>query len=150
MNCPMCQSETKVIDSRSLNGEMTVRRRRECQKCRFRFSTHEQIVLLDVQVIKKNSDRESYNRQKLEVGIRKALEKRDHSEENIQKLIAGIEIEIQRIGGSQISSQKIGYVVINKLKEFDPVAYLRFASVYKSFPDIQTFDIEIDKLKNNH
>ncbi len=150
MLCPMCHHETKVVDSRTLNGEMIVRRRRECQECKFRFSTHEQIVLLDIQVIKKNGNRESYNRLKLESGIRKALEKRHHAEEEIQRLISAIEIEIQKIGGSQVSSQKIGQIVINKLKEFDPVAYLRFASVYKSFPDIQTFDVEIDRLKNNN
>lgn len=150
MHCPMCQSETKVVDSRVLSGEMIVRRRRECIDCKFRFSTHEQIIILDVQVIKKDGSREAYNRTKLESGIRKALEKRDHSEENIQRLVTTIETEIQKVGGQQISSQKIGQVVIMKLKEFDPVAYLRFASVYKSFPDIQTFDVEIDKLKNSN
>ncbi len=150
MLCPMCQSETKVVDSRVLNGEMIVRRRRECTKCKFRFSTHEQIVILDMQVIKKDGNRETYNRNKLEAGIRRALEKRDHSEEDVQRLITTIETEIQKVGGQQISSQKIGHIVVLKLKDFDPVAYLRFASVYKSFQDIQTFDVEIDKLKNSN
>ncbi|MDD5566604.1 MAG: transcriptional regulator NrdR [Patescibacteria group bacterium] len=147
MQCPICQAETKVVDSRVFPAEMTVRRRRECLSCRFRFTTHERIVLLDVQVIKKDGNREAYKRVKLETGIRKALEKRTFSEEDIQKLVTQIEIEIQKIGGGQISSQKIGQIVVDKLKELDPVAYLRFASVYKSFPDLQTFDSEIDKLK---
>ena len=148
MLCPLCHAETKVVDSRSVNSDMMVRRRRECTSCQFRFTTHEQIELLDVQVIKKDGSLETYRRSMVESGIRKALEKRPAGEEQVQRLIAAIEGEIQKNACPHISSQKIGQIVIEKLKSFDPVAYLRFASVYKSFPDIQTFDVEIDKLKN--
>ncbi|MBU0706809.1 transcriptional regulator NrdR [Patescibacteria group bacterium] len=150
MHCPLCHEETKVVDSRSVNSEMTVRRRRECLKCNFRFTTHEQIELLDIQVIKKDGGREAYKRIKLEAGVRKALEKRPFGEEDIQKLIMSIEVEIQKVGGQQIASQKIGHIVINKLKDFDSVAYLRFASVYKSFDDLKTFNLEINKLEDSN
>jgi transcriptional repressor NrdR len=148
MICPLCHSETKVIDSRAVNNDMAIRRRRECIKCRFRFSTHEQIELLDLLVIKKDGTREAYRRSKLESGLRRALEKRSVTEENFQKLVTAIEVEIQKKNSNEISSQTIGQIVMNQLRDFDSVAYIRFASVYKSFDDLQSFHSEINKIKN--
>jgi len=127
---------------------MAIRRRRECIKCRFRFSTHEQIELLDLLVIKKDGTREAYRRSKLESGLRRALEKRSVTEENFQKLVTAIEVEIQKKNSNEISSQTIGQIVMNQLRDFDSVAYIRFASVYKSFDDLQSFHSEINKIKN--
>jgi transcriptional repressor NrdR len=127
---------------------MAIRRRRECIKCRFRFSTHEQIELLDLLVIKKDGAREAYRRSKLESGLRRALEKRSVTEENFQKLVAAIEVEIQKENSNEISSQTIGQIVMDQLRDFDSVAYIRFASVYKSFEDLQSFHSEINKIKN--
>ncbi len=149
MRCPACKFEdTKVLDSRSLEEGAIIRRRRECLKCGFRFSTHEEMEVLNLVVIKKNGSRELYQREKLETGIRKALEKRPVKEEKIKKTIHEIEKNILAHGKGEIESKKIGELVMLALKELDDVAYIRFASVYKSFQDMETFQKEIKKINN--
>lgn len=150
MICPICHADTKVIDSRSVDDNMIIRRRRECLDCQFRFSTHEHIQLLDIQVIKRDGRRESYQSSKLESGLRIALEKRPVDEEAIHRLLAAIELEIQKLSQSEVSSQTIGHIVMDQLRDFDPVAYVRFVSVHKSFKDLQSFINLISKLKNTN
>jgi transcriptional repressor NrdR len=147
MNCPFCNhNETKVIDSRDTNDGKAIRRRRECEKCQARFSTYEEVEILRLSVIKKDGRKEEYDKSKIESGIRKSLEKRPLSEERINKLIGDIEYEIQARESCEITSKEIGKIVLEKLKEIDDVAYLRFASVYKSFGSAETFKKEADKI----
>ncbi|MCB9802470.1 transcriptional repressor NrdR [Candidatus Nomurabacteria bacterium] len=153
MYCPVCNhKETKVIDSR-LSGEgFNIRRRRECLKCQARFSTLEAIEILDLVVIKRDGRRESYNRDKITKGLRTSLEKRAYLEENFQKLLTDIEREITKKAKGEITSQVLGDIVMKKLKTFDQVAYIRYASVYRSFKDVKTFQAELNRLlkKNKH
>jgi len=147
MNCPFCgNSETKVIDSRDTNDGKAIRRRRECEKCACRFSTYEEVELLSLSVIKKDGRKEEYDKKKIEAGIHKALEKRPISEEKIEKLIGDIEYEIQSREGCEITSKEIGKIILEKLKAIDDVAYLRFASVYKSFGSAESFKKEAEKI----
>lgn len=147
MFCPFCaHSETKVVDSRDTNDGKAVRRRRECEKCQARFSTYEEMEILRLTVVKKDGTKQDYNRQKIEIGIHKALEKRPVGEEKIQKMIGDIEFEIHAKGEVEITSKEIGRIVLEKLKEVDDVAYLRFASVYKSFKTAESFKKEADKI----
>ncbi len=160
MRCPSCyHAETAVVDSRETQEGQSVRRRRVCEKCRFRFSTYEEMEVLDLVVAKRDGREEPYSRQKLEVGLWKALEKRQMTAEKMTKLLSGIEREIQlktkvtRANGHPlrriIESKAIGEMVIRALKKCDPVAYLRFASVYKSFDNVQAFQHELSELKRN-
>lgn len=149
MNCPFCtNSETKVVDSRDTNDGKATRRRRECEKCKDRFTTYEEVEILRLSVIKKDGRKEDYNRDKIETGIRKALEKRPVKEEDIEKIIAGVEYEIRSRETDEIASKDIGKVVLEKLKEVDDVAYMRFASVYKSFGSAESFKKEAEKLED--
>ena len=144
MKCPSCHyEETKVTDSRAAADDMAVRRRRECLKCKQRFSTYEQIELLELAVVKKDGRHEPYNKAKLVGGIRKALEKRPVSEDDIAKLASHIEGEIQKQGKSDVPSVVIGDIVMKHLKAFDKIAYIRFASVYKDFQDVESFQEEL-------
>jgi len=145
MNCPFCSnSETKVVDSRETNEGKITRRRRECSKCSSRFSTYEEVELLNVTVIKRDGTRADYDKRKVEAGIRKALEKRPISEEKIAKLVGEIEYEIRSREKSEITSREIGRIILKKLRPFDEVAYVRFASVYKSFASVESFKKELD------
>ena len=147
MLCPFCgHSETKVVDSRDTNDGKVTRRRRECEKCHARFSTYEEVEILRLAVIKKDGSRQDYNREKIETGIRKALEKRPVNEDKIEKLLGDIEYEIQSRENCEIASKEIGKIVLEKLKEIDDVAYLRFASVYKSFGSAESFKKEAEKI----
>lgn len=159
MICPFCgHNETKVVDSRDTNDGKAIRRRRECEKCQARFSTYEEMEIMKLAVIKRDGSRQDYDRQKIEIGIRKALEKRPVSEEKIGKVIGDIEYEIQskeparnashnEAGGSnEITSKDIGKIVLDKIKEIDDVGYLRFASVYKSFKSADSFRKEVEKM----
>ncbi|MEK7132064.1 MAG: transcriptional regulator NrdR [Patescibacteria group bacterium] len=151
MRCPVCNfKSTKVVDSRMGPDGLTVRRRRECEKgrCNYRFSTMEEVELLDLTVIKRNGRRESYRREKLLSGLRRSLEKRPCTDSQIDLLLHNIEHEMHRIKGSEITTSQIGDLVIKHLKDFDPVAYIRFASVYFSFDDIAKFEQEVVKLKS--
>ncbi len=145
MNCPFCNNtETKVIDSRETNEGKITRRRRECLKCSSRFSTYEEIELLRLSVIKKNGTRVEYDKSKIEAGIRKALEKRPINEEKISQFIGEIEYEIRTKEKPEITSREIGKIILKKLRLLDEVAYVRFASVYKSFGSIESFKKELD------
>lgn len=147
MHCVNCNHEdTKVIDSRTAGDGVAIRRRRECVSCGFRFSTYEEMEILDLTVIKRNSIRELYSRDKLERGIRRAFEKRQISEENFRKLVSQIEQDIQKTANPEITSQQIGDIVMKKIKKIDKVAYVRFASVYKQFEDVEEFKQELQKL----
>ncbi|OGY94151.1 MAG: transcriptional regulator NrdR [Candidatus Komeilibacteria bacterium RIFOXYC1_FULL_37_11] len=147
MNCPVCANkDTKVVDSR-LGGEgFSIRRRRLCAKCSFRFSTVEKMEILDLTVIKRDGRRENYNKEKLIRGLRTSLEKRQYLEDDFYKLINEIEKDIQKDAKNEITSKKIGEIVMKQLKSFDQVAYIRYASVYRSFKDVQTFQKELNQL----
>jgi len=147
MVCPFCAHlETKVIDSRETGDGKVIRRRRECLKCQKRFSTYEQLELLNFAVIKKNGNKEEYKREKLENGIKKALEKRPIEDKKIEEAIDEIEYNLHLKGNCEIQSKEIGKLVLEKLRELDDVAYLRFASVYKGFGSAETFVKEAEKL----
>jgi len=147
MRCPVCDSEdTKVVDSRPSADGFGIRRRRECAKCENRFSTVEQMELLDLTLIKSDGRREPYARGKLESGLKKALEKRPHSAESFAALVGAIERDIQRKKKDELPTAEIGEIVIRHLRRFDPVAYIRFASVYRSFDDISRFQDELEKM----
>jgi transcriptional repressor NrdR len=148
MRCPKCQyDETKVLDSRPVEEGMAIRRRRQCEKCEFRFSTYEEIEILELAVVKREGKKEPYSREKLERGIRRAFEKREHTDESMRKLITGIEQEIQKKAeGGEIASAEIGEIAMKKMKRVDKVAYIRFASVYRCFEDVDEFKAELQRL----
>lgn len=124
----------------------SIRRRRECDKCGFRFSTSEEILLLDLVVVKRDGQREAYSKEKLIGGLKKALEKRPVTEAAFRGLVHGIERDIQRLAADEITSVRLGEIVMQHLKDFDEVAYIRFASVYRQFEDVETFQRELDAL----
>jgi len=147
MKCPVCNyQETKVVDSREATDGITIRRRRECLKCGFRFSTYEQVELLDLTVIKRDGHKESYLREKLENGLKKAFEKRPIGNEDFRILVNKIERAIQAKKKTEITTQEIGEIVMKELKKKDPVAYIRFASVYRAFKDLDSFQKEINEV----
>ena len=148
MRCPNCQYEdTKVLDSRPVDEGTAIRRRRECEKCEFRFSTYEEIEILDLTVIKKDGSKQMFSKEKLERAIRLPMEKRPHDDEVLRKLLAAIEIDIQRKArDGEIKSSEIGEIVMKKLKKVDKVAYVRFAAVYREFEDVDEFKEELKKL----
>ncbi len=147
MQCPVCSSpDTRVVDSRLSPDGTSIRRRRECDTCEYRFSTLEEGELLDITVVKRDGHRESYNREKIERGLRRALEKRSHTEPEFRQLMHGIERDIQRRKTSELKSEDLGEIVMEQLKTFDKVAYIRFASVYRSFEDVKTFRDELSDL----
>ncbi len=150
MNCPICHhNDTKVVDSRAAGDGFSIRRRRECLKCNFRYSTYEEMEILDLTILKSNNKKEPYSRDKLIKGLKKALEKRPITENNFKKLINSIERDIQANNKNEVSTEKIGKIIMNQLKKIDKVAYIRFASVYQSFEDIEEFAQELDKLIKN-
>lgn len=145
MLCPYCNyKESKVIDSRHTDSQ-SIRRRRECESCKKRFTTYEKIELTPIMVIKKDNSREYFDRNKIKNGILKSSEKRPVSIEQVEEIIHYIENEINKAYLSEIESKKIGEMVMDKLKDVDEVAYVRFASVYRQFKDINTF---VKELKN--
>lgn len=147
MECPYCHYiETRVTDSRD-TGVCSIRRRRECLKCGKRFTTYERIEMTPVYVIKKDGRRENFDRNKIKKGIMKALEKRSVGYEKIEEILDSIEEKIRRAGKEEIESKTIGEYVMEKLKETDHVAYIRFASVYRSFADVSSFEEEIKNLE---
>ncbi len=146
MKCPYCGfPDSKVTDSRDTAGGDVIRRRRECEKCQARFSTYERVELLNLTVEKRNGKEEEYKREKLEEGLRRATNKR-MSEEDFAGIFSEIETEINARGKCRITSKEIGEIVLKKLKKKDEVAYLRFASVFKSFGSGERFVKEIGKL----
>ncbi len=146
MKCPFCNHEnTRVIDSRPAEDNNSIRRRRVCDECGKRFTTYEKIETIPLIIIKKDNNRETYDRAKLEGGVLRACHKRPVSAKQITKLVDEVEVGIFNMEDKEIPSQAIGELVMNKLKDLDAVAYVRFASVYREFKDINTF---MDELKN--
>lgn len=147
MRCPICNhKDTKVIDSRPAEDDLSIRRRRECGKCRYRFSTVEETELLDIVVVKSDGGRESYMRDKVENGIKRSLTKRPYTQENFHLLMHAIERDIQKKKIREIPSRDVGELVMKHLRVFDKVAYIRFASVYRDFKDVRTFARELKRL----
>ena len=150
MKCPYCgYEESKVIDSRPTDEGQRIRRRRECLQCSKRFTTYEIIESLPIIVIKKDKSRETFNRDKLMTGLLRACEKRPVSIDVLDSMINEIEIILQNSLDREVSSERIGELVMDKLKKIDEVAYVRFASVYRQFKDINTFMSELNKLLTN-
>ena len=148
MKCPNCNDvNSKVIDSRSIRKSSSIRRRRSCLECNFRFTTYEYTLKYPVMIIKKNGDREEYDRKKIEQSFHIACNKRPISESIIQEAIILIEEKIINSDQMEIGSDKIGEMIMSELKRIDNIAYIRFASVYREFKDVSEFQTQIDGLK---
>ena len=148
MKCPFCRHpKTRVVDKRNLEELVTIRRRRECLSCGQRFSTYERIEWTGVSVKKKDGRRESFDRDKLLTGVLKACEKRPIPREEVEKLVSAIEAELYNYGNREVPAQVIGELVMDRLKVLDKVAYIRFASVYREFTDLKSFEKELRTLK---
>jgi len=146
MRCPFCHSEeTKVVDSRSAQKHNAIRRRRECIDCGHRFTTYEYVVDYPVVIRKNDGTREEYDRAKLQKSIKIACNKRSVSQDRIEELVLEIEKKIEETTGGEISSGAIGEMVMKRLRALDEVAYIRFASVYKKFQDLEAFRDQIDQ-----
>ena len=147
MRCPYCgHHDLKVVDSRDSEVGEAIRRRRECLGCGQRFTTYERIEAVPFYVIKKDGRREDFDPQKLLSGLRKATEKRDISQERLRGIVEEIEADLRRSGRVEIPSREIGEMLMEKLKELDEVAYIRFASVYREFMDLQQVKREIEQV----
>lgn len=147
MKCPFCAHEnTKVIDSRPADDNNSIRRRRECEKCGKRFTTYEKIETIPLIVIKKDNTRETYDRSKIERGILRSCHKRPVSVEQIERVVDDIENRIFNMELKEIESSIIGEIVMERLMDLEEVAYVRFASVYREFKDVNTFMNEIKKI----
>lgn len=150
MKCPFCNAaDTKVIDSRPADDNASIRRRRQCEICGKRFTTYEKLETMPLMVIKKDNSRESYDRSKIEAGIIRSCHKRPVSTQQINAMVDEIENTIFNMEEREISTSVIGELVMAKLKDLDPVAYVRFASVYREFKDVNTFMDELGKLLTN-
>ncbi|MDE7310282.1 MAG: transcriptional regulator NrdR [Eubacterium sp.] len=147
MKCPFCSSDnTRVIDSRPADDNNSIRRRRMCDVCKKRFTTYEKVETIPLIVIKKDNNREQFDRSKIEAGILRACHKRPISVNKINKLVDDIETEIFNMEEKEIPSTVIGEIVMDKLKGLEAVAYVRFASVYREFKDVNTFMDELKKI----
>lgn len=147
MKCPYCGREnTRVIDSRPAEDNCSIRRRRQCDSCQKRFTTYEKVETLPLVVIKKDNNRESYDRAKIEAGVFRSCHKRPISVDQITQLVNEVENAIFNMEEREIESSRIGELVMDRLKNLDPVAYVRFASVYREFKDANTFFDELKKL----
>lgn len=147
MKCPFCGKEnTKVIDSRPADDNSSIRRRRLCDECGKRFTTYEKVETIPLIVIKKDNRREQYDRSKIEAGVLRACHKRPISVKQINQLIDDVETEIFNLEEREIPSSMIGELVIDKLKDLEAVAYVRFASVYREFKDVDIFMDELKKM----
>ena len=147
MKCPFCASEdTRVIDSRPADDNNSIRRRRLCDVCGKRFTTYEKVETIPLIIIKKDNNREQYDRSKIEAGVLRACHKRPISVNQINELVDAIETEIFSREEKEISSTIIGEIVMDKIKNLDSVAYVRFASVYREFKDVNTFMNELKKV----
>jgi len=148
MRCPVCGCcEDKVLDTRPIDDERTIRRRRECLGCQHRFTSYETVERTAITVCKRDNTREAFNRDKLMNGIKKACQKRPVTEEQINELVNSIESEFKAGMRMEVSTLEIGEKIMSRLKELDEVAYIRFASVYREFPDAQAFMDELKSLK---
>ncbi|MEQ8235417.1 MAG: transcriptional regulator NrdR [Syntrophomonadaceae bacterium] len=149
MMCPFCyEAESKVIDSRSSEDGAVIRRRRECTACKKRFTTYERVEERPLLVVKKGGEREQFDRDKIINGITRACEKRPVSSEEIENIVNKIEADLRDLNDREISSRAIGEMVMDRLRELDDVAYVRFASVYRQFTDLNSFINTIDQMKS--
>jgi len=147
MKCPYCAKvNNKVVDSRLSRDAKTIRRRRECLECGRRFTTYEKLEDTALMVVKKDGRREAFDRKKIISGIQKACQKRPISTSSIEDFVSFIESHFQEAGKKEIESSQIGEIIIDKLKEWDDVAYVRFASVYRQFKDIREFMLELESI----
>ena len=147
MHCPFCQAQdTKVIDSRLVGDGSQIRRRRECELCQARFTTFETADLALPRIIKSDGERQPFNGTKLKAGMLRALEKRPLSSEEVDSVFGNVLTQIRQLGEREISSRMLGEIVMKSLKSIDQVAYVRFASVYRDFQDIEEFAQEISTL----
>ena len=147
MKCPYCSADdTKVIDSRPADDNSSIRRRRQCERCGKRFTTYEKVELIPLVVIKKDRTREEYDRAKIQAGVMRACYKRPVPIEKIREMIDSVETEIFNREEKEIESKAIGEIVMDRLKDLDAVAYVRFASVYREFKDVNTFMDELKKI----
>ncbi len=145
MRCPACQyNGTRVVDSRPVDDNKEIRRRRECESCSFRFTTFEKIEETPLIVVKKDGSREEFSREKVLRGLIRACEKRPVALEQLEEIVLAIEKELRRLGNAEVRSEDVGEMVMDRLAKIDEVAYVRFASVYRQFKDITVF---IDELK---
>lgn len=151
MRCPFCHNpDTDVVDTRRINGGETVRRRRTCRRCARRFTTFEHVEL-HLTVVKKNGEREPYSREKLAAGIRTACYRRKIPAERIEQLVNEVEAALMaRGGGGEVHSSVIGEMVLSSLRDLDPIAYIRFASVYRSFADLERLREAVEELMEHH
>ncbi|MEK7496879.1 MAG: transcriptional regulator NrdR [Patescibacteria group bacterium] len=147
MHCPVCNYyDTKVLDSRVVEAGLGIRRRRECGKCSFRFSTQEECEVLDLTIVKRDGRREPYSKEKLALGLKHSLEKRPYTAEQFRGLAQKIERDIQRRRKDEVTSGEVGEIVMKHLRKFDQVAFIRFASVYRQFEDVTGFSRELSAL----
>ena len=147
MKCPFCNfADTKVIDSRAQDDNSVIRRRRVCEKCGKRFTTYERVDMIPITVIKGDGTREIFDKAKLQNGIMKSCNKRPVTAQQIQKLVDDIENTLAGSGEREVESKQLGNMVIERLKDLDEVAYVRFASVYRQFKDINSFIDELEKM----
>ena len=150
MYCPFCRhEETRVVDSREIKSGQSIRRRRECEHCEGRFTTYETMEDFRLSILKRDGRKEEYDREKLRAGIAKAFEKRPGGEERIAKMLGVIEGKLQALETETVMSKELGKLVMEELRTTDEVAYLRFASVYKSFGSAASFRKEIDKIDDD-
>lgn len=147
MRCPFCnQDNTRVVDSRPADDNTAIRRRRMCDACGKRFTTYEKVETIPLIVIKKDQNREQFDRSKIEAGVLRACHKRPVSAEQIHRLVDDVETEVFNLEEREIPSSVIGEIVMDKLKDLEAVAYVRFASVYREFKDVNTFMDELKKI----
>lgn len=150
MKCPFCnEADTKVIDSRPAEDNSSIRRRRQCGTCGKRFTTYEKLETMPLMVIKKDRSRETYDRSKIEAGVIHSCHKRPVSIQQINAMIDEIENQVFNMEEKEVETKAIGELVMNRLKQLDEVAYVRFASVYREFKDVNTFMDELGKLLNS-
>ena len=146
MKCPFCGNDnTRVVDSRPVDDNAAIRRRRMCDACGKRFTSYEKAETIPLIVIKKDNNREQFNRSKIEDGVLRACHKRPVSARQISEMVDEVETEVYNEGDREIPSSRIGEIVMSKIKDLDPVAYVRFASVYREFKDVETFMDELKK-----
>ena len=147
MRCPSCQyNGTRVVDSRPADDNKEIRRRRECESCGFRFTTFEKVEATPLIVVKKDGSREEFSREKILRGLIRACEKRPVSVETLEETVMLIEKDLRRLGNAEVRSEDVGEMVMNHLAKIDEVAYVRFASVYRQFKDINVFIDELREL----
>lgn len=148
MKCPHCQqAETKVIESRDVANGESIRRRRECLVCQYRFTTYERLERPSITVIKKDGTRQMYDRAKLVTGLQKACEKTKITGAKFEELVAQVEKDIYDCGDAEICSEKVGSIIMSVLVQTDQIAYVRFASVYRNFTDLESLEKELSRLK---